>query len=119
MIVRGLRVLVVEDDPAIGKMVRLILQADGHRVVAVTSGQEALERLRGDQFDVVLSDLRIGLGIDGLELCWLVRRCWPDVRFVLAAGSIDVNAVEAKALGVDELLIKPFLPAEMRRSVAA
>jgi signal transduction histidine kinase len=115
----GLRVLVVDDDPAIGKMVTLILQADAHRVVAVTSGEEALECLRVDRFDVVLSDLGIGAGIDGLELCALVRSGWPGVRFVLATGSVTVGPDDAQALGVDDLLTKPFRPTEVRRVIAA
>jgi CheY-like chemotaxis protein len=114
----GLRVLVVDDDSAIGRLVTLILQADAHRVVAVSSGKEALERLRVDKFDVVLSDLGMGLGIDGLELCTLVRRAWPGVRFVLATGSVSVDAGEAKALGVDALLTKPFRPADLRQIIA-
>jgi len=119
VIASGLRVLVVAGHPAIGKLMTLILHAAAHRVVAVTSGQEALECLRVEQFDVVLSDLHIGRDIDGLGLCALVRRCWPGVRFVLATGSIGLSTLEAKAVGVDQLLIKPFLPAEIRRSVAA
>ena len=115
----GLGVLVVDDDPAIGKMVTLILQADAHRVVAVTSGEEALACLRVDRFDVVLSDLGIGSGFDGLELCALVRRGWPGVRFVLATGSASVGLDDARGMGVDDLLTKPFLPAEVRRVVAA
>ncbi len=99
VIARGLRVLVVDGDPAIGKLVTLILQAGAHRVVAVTSADEALEHLRVDRFDVVLSDPGIGLGIDGLELCTLVRSGWPGVRF--------------------ELLTKPFRLDDVRRSVAA
>jgi CheY-like chemotaxis protein len=115
----GLHVLVVDDDPAIGRMVTLILQADAHHVVAVTSGEEALECLRVDRFDVVLSDLGIGPGIDGLELCALVRSGWPGVRFVLATGSVTVGPEDAHAQGVDDLLTKPFRPAEVRRVIAA
>jgi signal transduction histidine kinase len=114
----GLRVLVVEDDAAIGRMVTLILQADTHHVVAVASGEEALAQLRLEEFDVVLSDLGIGLGIDGLELCALVRSGWPELRFVLATGSLTVDPDEARALGVDDLLTKPFLPSELRRIIA-
>jgi DNA-binding response OmpR family regulator len=94
MIGTGLRVLVVEDDPAIGKMVTLILQADAHRVVAVTSGAEAIEHLRDNHFDVLLSDHRFGA-----ELGTFVRRWWPEVRFVP--------------------LTKPFHGVDLRRRVAA
>ncbi len=115
----GLRVLVVDDDRAIGKMVRRILQADAHRVVAVTSGELAIERMREDRFDVVLSDLGIGPGIDGLELCTLVRASWPGVRFVLATGSNAVDSEDLNALGVDGLLAKPFRRAELRQVIRA
>jgi CheY-like chemotaxis protein len=95
----GLRVLVVDSDPAVGRLVTIVLQADRHRVVAVTSGQQALDRLRVDRFDVVVADLGIGLGVEKIGLSMAVRRGWPGVRFVP--------------------LTKPFRGAEMRRSVTA
>ncbi|MCA1647669.1 MAG: response regulator [Chloroflexi bacterium] len=114
-----MRVLVVEDDPAIGKLVALILQADAHHVVAVTSGEQALAQLRADRFDVVLSDLGFGAGMNGLDLCRVVRHSWPGIRFVLATGSITMNVDQARRNGVDELLTKPFRSADLRRAVLA
>jgi CheY-like chemotaxis protein len=95
----GLRVLVIDDDPAIVKMLTLMLGTRVDRVVAVSSGEEALQRLRVDQFDVVMSDLGLGQGINSLELGTLMRRDWPRVRFVQ--------------------LTKPFRSADIRRSIAA
>jgi CheY-like chemotaxis protein len=95
----GLRVLVVDSDPAVGRLLTIVLQADRHRVVAVTSGQQALDRLRVDRFDVVVADLGSGLGVEKIGLCMAVQRGWPGVRFVP--------------------LTKPFRGAEMRRSVTA
>src|SRR5207302_1046983 len=55
-----MRVLAVDDDPAIGHVVRRVLRSGGHAVTAVTSAEEALLRLRAEPFDVVISDLGLG-----------------------------------------------------------
>src|SRR5206468_3306869 len=62
---RKLRILAVDDEPLIGKMVARLVRTDGHVVVTATSGEEALERLREGVFDVVLSDVGMGAGMNG------------------------------------------------------
>jgi CheY-like chemotaxis protein len=62
---RRLRVLAVDDEPRLGRMMALMLQRRGDRVFAVTSAEEALERLAAERFDVVVSDLSLGEGING------------------------------------------------------
>jgi CheY-like chemotaxis protein len=111
-------VLVVDDVPAIGRMVTHILDTADYAVVTVTTGAEALERLHAEHFDVVLSDLGIGPGIDGMELFARVRRTWPATRFVLATGSVTLDADAARRLGIDEVLTKPYRPADLRGVIA-
>lgn len=70
---RALRVLVVDDDAAIGAMVRRGTRSSGHETVIIASAEEALERLRTEPFDIVLSDLDLGTGMDGWALAARVR----------------------------------------------
>jgi two-component system CheB/CheR fusion protein len=114
----AVHVLVVDDVPAIGRMVTHILDTADYAVVTVTTGAEALERLHAEHFDVVLSDLGIGPGIDGMELFARVRRTWPTTRFILATGSVTLDADAARRLGIDEVLTKPYRPADLRRVIA-
>lgn len=60
--------------------------ADGRWTVTATSGEQALERLAADPFDVVISDVGMGPGMNGWELAAEVRRRWPHMRLVLATG---------------------------------
>lgn len=110
-----LRVLCVDDDRATGSALVRVLRPDGHRVVAVRSGEDALRSLAGEPFDVIISDLGLGDGMDGWALARRVRAEWPRVQFVLASGSVSVNLVEARQRGVDAVLAKPFLPDDLRR----
>jgi CheY-like chemotaxis protein len=66
-------------------VVRLLRPA-GHTAATAISGEAALECLAAEQFDIVLSDLGMGTGINGWELAERVRQRWPKTRFVLATG---------------------------------
>ena len=111
---RQLRVLSVDDDPSVSSALIRLLRPDGHHVAAVCSGEEALERLANESFDIVLADLGLGGGIDGWELARRVRVGWPGVRFVLASGSVGINPVEARDRGVDAILPKPYRALDLR-----
>jgi CheY-like chemotaxis protein len=114
----GLRVLAVDDELNIGNVVRRILHAQGHSVTTVTSAEDALSRLRTESFDVLISDLGLGCGMNGYQLAEEVRRTWPSIRFVLASGSLGITAAEVRTHGVDELLEKPYRPEDLLRVVA-
>jgi signal transduction histidine kinase/ActR/RegA family two-component response regulator/HAMP domain-containing protein len=114
----GMRVLAVDDDPAIGNVVRRVLRSGGHVVTAVTSAEEALLHLRAEPFDVVISDLGLGSGLDGWQLAAEVRRAWPSVRFVMTSGKSGIDVYEARLCGVDDLLDKPYRPEDLQRVVA-
>jgi diguanylate cyclase (GGDEF)-like protein len=111
---RRLRILAVDDEPLIGKMVSRLVRTGGHSVVIATSGEEALEHLRDDVFDVVLSDVGMGAGMNGWELAAHVQRQWPQLGFVLATGwGAQIDVAEARLKGVDAVLAKPYRPDEL------
>jgi CheY-like chemotaxis protein len=113
--IKPLRVLAVDDEPALGRMAALMLAPDGHSVVVATSAEEALERLAAEPFDLVISDVGMGAGLNGWELAELVRLHYPGVRFALATGwGAQIDPDEARALGVCAVLPKPYRLADMR-----
>ena len=63
-----------------------MLERLGYQVAVAYSGEDALRQLGGAHFDVVVSDLGMGTGMNGWELAAEVRRRWPEVRFYLASG---------------------------------
>jgi len=102
-----LRILVVDDDPRLGHMLRTMLAR--HDVVAVTSGEDAVAALAAAPFDVVISDLGMGAGMSGWALAERVARDWPATRFVLATGwGATIDPEDARRRGVEAVIAKPF-----------
>jgi|SRR5579859_6069254 len=117
---RLLRVLAVDDEPAMTKAVVRMLRPAGHTVSVAPSAEEPLDQLAADTFDVVVSDMGMGAGMNGWDLADEVKRRFPEVRFVLATGwgaAIDLD--EARTRGVQAVLSKPYLPVELTAALAA
>jgi len=117
----GLRVLAVDDEPALGKVMSRLLGADGHTVVVAQTAEEAIDVLERDAFDVVVADLGLGptSTLTGWDLADLVKERCPGTRFVLATGwGPQINAADARARGVHAVISKPFKLNELRGVVA-
>ncbi|GAB4201002.1 MAG: sigma-54 dependent transcriptional regulator [Sandaracinaceae bacterium] len=112
------RVLVVDDDRAVGAVLSALLTQAGHATRFVSSGPEALAALASGGVDVVISDVRMP-GMDGLELLAEVQRKHRDVAVILltAHGTISL-AVEAMKAGAADFLTKPFDRDEVLFTVA-
>jgi CheY-like chemotaxis protein len=114
-----LRVLAVDDEPAMTKAVARMLRPAGHLVSAAASGEEALDRMATETFDVVISDMGMGAGMNGWELATAVKLRWPDVRFLLATGwGAAIDPAEARAKGVEAVLAKPYRPVDLEHALA-
>ena len=118
--VKGCSVLIVDDEPEIRDSLAEIVQVAGHRATTAGSGREALDRLRGERFDVVLTDIRMP-DLDGRGLYREIERNWPRLaaRVVFVTG--DTLASELRAFVRESgrrVIEKPFLPSEVRRVVA-
>mgnify|MGYP003562332340 FL=1 len=105
---RVLRVLVIEDDPALGRLIQLVLgQHTGHVTVAM-SGTEALEAVRTQEFDAIASDISLP-DMSGLDVIAESRSIAPSAGIVAITGFVDVDvAVRSMKAGADDFLGKPF-----------
>jgi DNA-binding NtrC family response regulator len=101
-------VLVVDDDKAMRDMVVAMLEDQGHDAEGSASADAAVERLRGYDFDAVISDIRMP-GRSGIEMLGEIRQIRPDTPVIMmtAFGSID-SAVEAMQAGAFDYVTKPF-----------
>ena len=100
-------VLVVDDDPAVSRVVQRMLTAKGYEVVAVNNGQEAIDTIWKRRFDLVLSDIQMP-GMSGVDLLSIVRAYDLDVPVILMTGTPTLQtAVEALRLGALQYLVKP------------
>lgn len=112
-------VLVVDDEGAIRYSVSKTLQRVGYTVSEASSGEEALEILGNQPFDVVLTDIRMPPGLDGVELVRRIKEMNADTIVILMTGYPSLStAVEALRLGAHDYLIKPSSSTDIRQSVA-
>ena len=109
----GLFILVVDDEPNIRKTLAIALEAEGHRVVAVSNLKDAMAEASRRFFDMALVDLRLGTE-SGMELIPALRTYCPWIKVVVitAYASID-TAVEAMRRGAFDYLPKPFTPDQL------
>mgnify|MGYP000559513641 FL=1 len=112
------QVLVVDDDPVVGKSFNRVLSQKGYVVVTAENAAEALEKMRSQEYDVVFSDIKMP-GMSGIELAEEIkaRRPWTPVVIVTGYGSTD-NQARAKAAGVSAFLNKPLSPEMIEQSAA-
>lgn len=108
--------LIVDDDAGVRQSLRLCLEADGARVLGVSTSSGALEALERSRFDVVLLDLWLGAE-SGLELLSeIVRRQRGIAVVVITAFASFETAVSAMKLGAVDYLPKPFTPTQVREA---
>jgi DNA-binding response OmpR family regulator len=114
----GGTVLLVEDEEAIGSIVRTYLGRDGYRVVWVRTGEEALAEFTRHPIRLVVLD--IGLpGIDGFEVCRRIRAQSAVPILMLTARDEEPDRVAGLEIGADDYVPKPFSPRELVARVKA
>lgn len=112
------KVLVVDDDPVVGKSFNRVLSGKGYIVVTAEDGYDALQKLQSEHYDMVFTDLRMP-GMDGVEVAEKVkaRQPWTPVVIVTGYGS-GKSEERARAAGVSEFLHKPLSPEMIEASAA-
>ena len=111
-------VLVVDDEGAIRYSITKTLQRVGYHVEAAASGEEALEMMKNQNYDVVLTDIRMP-GLTGVELLRRIKEEAPDAVVILLTGYASLEtAIESLRLGAHDYLVKPSSSQDIRNSVA-
>jgi DNA-binding NtrC family response regulator len=112
------KILIIDDDRAFRVGTGALLSDEGYEVEAAGGGDEGLERLRDDSFDLVLLDLRMR-GRSGLSVLEEIRRGGNDVPVLMMTGFATVDtAVQALKLGADDYITKPCDNDLLRRKIA-
>lgn len=110
------RVLVVDDDPALLRALRLGLASKGHEVTVAATGEGGIAKVATESPEVVILDLGLP-DIDGLEVCRRVRQ-WSEVPIiVLSAIGLEGKKVTALDSGADDYMTKPFGMAELEARI--
>ena len=115
------RILVVDDEPQIRRVMRAALSATGYEVSDARSGEEAVEKLGDERFDLILLDVNLP-GMSGMDACRVIRRetLVPDVPIImLTVRNAEKDIVEALDAGADDYVVKPFGTPELLARIRA
>jgi two-component system KDP operon response regulator KdpE len=119
MKIKGKRILIVDDELPIQRILRRNLSVSGYDVLVADNGEQAVEMARVHEPDLILLDLCLPGQIDGLEVCRQVRLSMQTPIIVLSALVDEKQKVEALDLGADDYLTKPFSNDELQARVRA
>jgi len=112
------RILVVDDDPQIRRVMRVTLTGQGYEVDDAKNGESALDRLREQRFDLVLLDMNMP-GMGGLETCRAIRSHSEIAIIMLTVRDGETDTIEALDAGADDYVTKPFNPPELSARIRA
>ncbi len=113
------KVLVVDDEPRLVRLVSEILKAAGYRVISAANAKGATEAVALEQPDLVLLDVLLGAGSNGYDVCRTVRE-FSDVAVVmLTAKATEADVLAGFEAGADDYLTKPFSAKELLARVQA
>jgi len=112
------KILVVDDEPEIVKLVRAYLERAGFNVVTAYEGQQALAVFRHERPNLVVLDLNLP-GMDGLDVCRALRRDSDIPIIMLTARLEETDRLIGLELGADDYVVKPFSPREIVARVRA
>jgi len=110
-----LKILVVDDEPDVVRLIEFNLKAAGYDVITAADGAEALQRARSASPDLIVLDLMLP-EVEGLEVCKLLRRdpaTAPVPIIILTAKAAEVDRILGLELGADDYVTKPFSPREL------
>ena len=112
------RILVVDDDPQIRRAMRATLTARGYEVGDARTGEEALDQLRSETYDLVLLDVNMP-GMGGMETCRLMRPGSDIAIIMLTVSKAEKDNVDALDAGADDYVTKPFSTPELLARIRA
>jgi two-component system KDP operon response regulator KdpE len=112
------RILVVDDEPQIRRVMRSGLTAEGYEVHDARTGEDALQELRNERYDLVLLDINMP-GMGGLETCRMIRASSEVAVIMLTVRTSEEDKIAALDAGADDYVTKPFSMPELLARIRA
>lgn len=113
----GARILIVDDDAGVRQVLKSMLDSAGYAVALAGNGREAMERLRHEQFDLIITDL-VMPEQEGIETIKLLRRDYPEVKVIAISGAFGGDYLRiAGFLGAHRTIAKPVRMETVIRTV--
>lgn len=111
------RIMVIDDERIVGDMAKMSLEQDGYKVETFLNAEPALERLKQEEFNVVVTDLKMK-GIDGMEVLRTVKRLYPETKVIMITAFANLDAaIEALRGDVHDFFPKPVRIKELKASI--
>lgn len=112
------RILIVDDEPIVGKRLKLSLEQHEFEVDVALTGKEAIEMVTEDRYTFVVTDIRMD-DIDGIEVLSHVKKVSPSTKVIIITGYATIElAREAIARGAMEFIAKPFNPSTLYKVIS-
>ena len=105
------KILIVEDDQTISKLIAASLSISGYESVPCFDGNEAVHMVRNEEFDLILLDIMLP-GLDGFQVMEKIRETGTPVIFLTAMGDVS-DRVKGLKSGAEDYIVKPFEPLEL------
>jgi two-component system, OmpR family, KDP operon response regulator KdpE len=112
------RILVVDDDPQIRRVMKMALTGEEYEVEDVRTGEEALEMLRDGKYDLILLDMNMP-GMGGLQTCRAIRESSAIAIIMLTVRNTEQDKISALNAGADDFVTKPFSTPELLARIRA
>lgn len=107
------KILLVEDEDAIRKFVKINLERESYQVFEAASGEDGIELAKKEHPEIVVLDIMLP-GIDGFEVCRILRQEFPNLGIImLTAKAEDLDKIMGLQFGSDDYMTKPFNPTEL------
>jgi len=111
------KILIVDDEPDICRALEFLLKREEYNVSSIHSGEDAIDKLNKESFDIVLTDLKMGK-VDGMTVLEKAKEISPDTTVIMMTAFASVeSAVEAMKRGAADYIVKPFLNEEIKLTI--
>lgn len=114
----GAKILVVDDEERIRRLIRMYLEREDFTIEEVDNGKDALDLALNNDYDVILLDIMMP-EMDGIEVCQELRKVKTTPVIMLTAKGEEANRVQGFEIGADDYIVKPFSPREVVLRVKA
>jgi DNA-binding NtrC family response regulator len=113
-----IRILILDDEPIVGERLKDSLERDGFVVDALTSSHRAIQKLKEEDYDVLVTDLKMSPP-DGLEVLRTAREIRPGIKSIVITGfATKDTARDAMQSGAVEFIAKPFKMSQLKKLIA-
>ncbi len=111
------KIMVIDDEKIVGDMAKMTLEQDGYVVETFLNAAPALERLKEEKFDVIVTDYKMK-GIDGMEVLRTVKKLYPEIVVIMITAFANLDAaIEALRSDVHDFFPKPVKIKELKASI--